>query len=420
MLESQARLEFDVSDETFPETCTEKFTFPDPPLLANDLNGLRVPDVCFKSKGKHYVYIIGDWGGLMTPKGPKPANQRDDASFVEGVDDCAQQRVAAQMANRALHRPPDYVLSVGDHFYWQGLDMQCGIAPAYQVIPTGQFQWNFEAIYVGKGLEGKPWLSVLGNHDYGGYLFNKAWDQQISYTWATPITAPGSTGRWVMPAQYWSTKVHYPGFSVDYFMVDTNEVEAREPHADENHNICSNKHVEEDATAGCGKEGPNDVWDCPGWFARLWEMQKPWLEQALADSTADWQIVVTHFPPNWKQDFWVPLSRKYGIDLFVTGHMHDQELHYMEPENFLRPTAWIVSGGGGGITSQAPPDVQGYDDQYGFFELTLTKEVIEIQGISHGGFQRVLAFLQPVPRSEAGAHEAAVIAAHGHGMEFKK
>jgi len=417
MLESQSRLESALpSDAGFPEGCKTKFTFPDPPLLASDFNGIRIPDVCFKEKGPHYVYVIGDWGGLQGDHGPTPANQRDDASFVKGVDDCAQQRVAGQMMNRAKSRAPDYVLSVGDHFYWQGLNLQCGTAPAYQIVPTGQFEWNFEAIYYGEGLDGKPWLSVLGNHDYGGYIFNKGWDQQIAYTWSP-------NGRWVMPAQYYRTRVHYPGFSVDYFMIDSNEVEAKEPHADKNHNICSKEHVELDESAGCGKEGPKDVWDCPGWFARLWEMQQPWLEQALDESTADWQIIVTHFPPNWKADYWVPLAKKFGIDLFVTGHLHEQELHYMEPANFLRPTAWIVSGGGGGITSESVPSREGYDDQYGFFELTLTKDVIEIQGISHGGMQRVLAFLKPVhrtARSQTKMGPAATVTDDDHVLEFKK
>lgn len=407
-MESQLRHEGRWSARAgFPPNCTRHFKVPDPPLLAPDFNGIRVPDVCFESEGPHYVYVIGDWGGVMTPTGPKPANQRVPKTEVKGVDDCAQQRVAAQMRERAKHRAPDYILNVGDNFYWAGLDIQCGAYPAYQIMQTGQFHWNFEKIYVGEGLEGKPWLSVLGNHDYGGYMYNKGWDQQISYTWSPE-------GRWMMPAQYWRNKVHYPGFSVDYFFLDTNQFEAQQPDADPAHNICSRRHVKTDEKGGCGKEGPKDVWDCPDWFQRLWDAQKPWLEKGLDDSVADWQILVTHFPPVWKRDYWIPLTRQYGVDLLVTGHMHKQNVYNQGSDNFLRPTAWLVSGGGGGITSEGFPDQNGYDDQYGFFELTLSKEVIEIQGISHGGIRRSLEFVKPVPRS------APVPLTEGHGSVHHK
>lgn len=328
----------------------------------------------------------------MHANGPKPADQRPPGGFVKGVDDCAQQRVASQMMRRAneMGRAPDYVLNGGDNFYWQGLDMKCG-SPASQIVENGQFAFVFEAMYHGPGLDGKPWLGVLGNHDYGGFLFDKGWDQNIAYTWK-------EGGRWMTPAQYWRTKVHYPGFSVDYFFLDDNEIEAKEPDWDADHNICSSQHNEEDA--GCGVEGPKDVWDCPGWFSRLWEEQVPWFEEAIGASTADWQIVVAHFPPSYRPEIWTVWAKQYGIDLFVSGHLHQNEFHYMEPENFIKPSAWIIAGGGGGITSESTPDLDGNDDQYGFFELTLTRDAIEVQGISHGGAIRVLAFVTPRWRND--------------------
>lgn len=42
---------------------------------------------------------------------------------------------------------------------------------------TGQWQHVFEDVYRGGGLEGKQWLGVLGNHDFGGFLFTRGCDQ---------------------------------------------------------------------------------------------------------------------------------------------------------------------------------------------------------------------------------------------------
>merc|ERR1711874_320411 len=53
--------------------------------------------------------------------------------------------------------------------------------------------------------------------------------------------------------------------------------------------------------------------------------------------------------------------------------------------DFLDPTAWVVSGGGGGVTSEHVPKADGTDDQYGFMDMTLSKESLKIEAISHGG-----------------------------------
>merc|ERR1719491_2239174 len=122
------------------------------------------------------------------------------------------------------------------------------------------------------------------------------------------------------PAQFWRARVHYPTFSVDYFFLDNNHNDAHEGGVDQAHNMCSYDNNPDGAS--CGEEGPANVWECPGWFERLWQTQLPWVEDSLSQSTAEWQVVVMHFPPVWDQEVWADLSTRHGIDLIVTGHTH--------------------------------------------------------------------------------------------------
>lgn len=398
--------------------CIDWFMAPAPPRFANALNGVEFFKVCFNAtphlQEMHHVFVIGDWGGLLWQGSeiPVPADKRSRdrfpafaRDFVDGVDDTAQLRVAAAMRHHAELNEPDYILNVGDSFYWGGIDSHCG-APAWQHTATGQWTWIFENVYKGRGIDGKQWLGVLGNHDYGGYSFTSAWDQVIAYTWG----GPHSTGRWVMPAQYWKAKVHYHDFSIDYYFVDTNVFTTFAPDVDVNNNICSGTHNPADAS--CGDMGPRSLTDCPAWFQRLWQDQIVWVEHHLPLSTATWQIVVTHLPPEWGSDIWERWSRRYGIDLILSGHKHLQEVWApTADDNPLRPTAVVVSGGGGGITSEGLPLESGEDNMYGFVDLALTRESVVIRQVSHGGQVRSTTVVPPRMPSLVG-DAATVLAGH--------
>lgn len=372
-----------------PATCAPSFTVPpQPPLHATDYNGIKLPEVCIGGDGPFHVFAIGDWGGVRKGSGwVQPADHRSKLfkqyhrPFIIGADERAQQNVRDSMRERAPYSWPDYVLNVGDNFYWGGVNIKCG-APAYKASDaTQQWRYIFEDMYTGQGLDGKPWLGVLGNHDYGGYMFTSGWDQVISYTWGTNV--PSSTGRWITPAQYYSIKVRYPSFAVDYFFVDNNHNDAFAPDAQPHHNICSREH-NPPFGASCGPQGPVSVEDCVSWFKNLWAAEVKWLQAGLAASQTDWQIVVAHFPPEgaWGQDMWQNFGYNYGVDMIIAGHRHKQSFRYLDG-NPLAPTAVLVTGGGGGITSENVPDPEGVDDQYGFVDLTLTKEEIMVEMISH-------------------------------------
>jgi hypothetical protein len=390
--------------------CLPRFIAPGKPPNAWYHNGIALQDTCFSGDGPFHAFIIGDWGGLYGASGIEAAKHLShrferNQGFVWQVDQHPQLLVRDQMRNRAAWAKPDYILNVGDNFYWAGLEDWCGagdISALYSNGGTGtskvnQFQDFYENVYVGQGLDGVQWLGILGNHDYGGWLFNHAWDQMIGYTWTN-----GPQGRWMTPALYWRSTVRYPTFSVDYYFLDTNVWDALDPHNPSPHNICGVQHASGASCPG----GLSNVWTCPAWFQNLWNQQKDWLGEVVPLSTADWRIVVTHFPPYFGMPDWKWMAPTYKIDLIVTGHRHSQYVHNIYDEgtliwpdwganapaagytDFLNPVSWVVSGGGGGVTSEHAPDPSGNDDQYGFVDLTLTKENLTVEAITHSGALR--------------------------------
>eukprot|EP00434_Breviolum_minutum_P042433 symbB.v1.2.037767.t1/scaffold5668.1/size24746/2 len=294
----------------------------------------------------------------------------------------------------------DYILNVGDNFYWGGIAGTCGNFESFDGGP--QWTYIYENMYHGS-LDKLQWLSVLGNHDWGGWHYLAAWDQTIAYTWG----APGSKWRWFQPALYYKTRAIYEqtsdadeeGFVIDMFFVDTNMFDAFDPMKDPMHNICGTSHNHE--YKGCNVTGPSNPNECKWWFISIWKRQCSWLAEQLQSSNlaSDWQIVVTHFPPLWGMDFWQKISHKYGIDMMITGHTHHQDFWPQWGKNPLGGTAVLISGGGGGITSEEMPNEHGWDDQYGFMKLELHKKEIIVRMVSHGKQLRREERVYPIPPS---------------------
>ncbi|CAE7778003.1 unnamed protein product [Symbiodinium sp. CCMP2592] len=151
------------------------------------------------------------------------------------------------------------------------------------------------------------------------------------------------------------------------------------------------------------------------------------IELGVVSEAQDWQIAVTHFPPLWGMQFWQGITKKYGIDLMITGHTHHQRLWAPWGNNPLGGTAVIISGGGGGITSEEVPDLNGWDDEYGFFKLELHRTEIIIRGVSHGAQLRKelrLYQLQPSyhipPRDSSPALAAAAPGTQDPDHDYKE
>jgi hypothetical protein len=398
--------------------CHSRFVAPPMPAFATQHNGVALPATCFNGTGEHHVFLISDWGGVLPGHFGNvghdhiaPADRTrlgKGREFQKGTDEWAQFRVAKQIKKFAKEYDPDYFLQAGNSFNQGGIETKCG-APVSMYANTVQTKAIFEDVYNGPGVDGKQWLGVLGNHDYGGWMYISAWDQVIGYTWG----GLGSRGRWMLPALYWSAKVYYDDFAVDYYFVDSNVFAANAPTDHGEHNLCNMQKVTQSINQSCGHGGPTSPQHCPIWFKKLWADQKDWLWASLSKSSAHWQIVVTHYPPTWGKDQWQEIAKIHGIDLMVTGHKHVQEVHTPDDSlgiyegwgdlytDFMESTSWIVTGGGGGVTSQGVPDGEGEDDQYGFMILTLSRFTIRVSAISHGGQVRSEKMVHPRPPAAA-------------------
>lgn len=380
--------------------CSDSFTLPlDAPQVTTQYNGIQLKDVCITKAGPHHFQALGDWGGVLLLQNTivLPADRRSrlfpgmQRQFVAGVDDKAQRRVAHWMQETAKIAPPDFVLNLGDMFYWTGVDGNCGGPPLLDQMSL-QFRMIFEDFYNGP-LASTPFLGVLGNHDYGGFKFTAAWQETIGYSWGGNLPR---IRRWVLPALYWAQRVRYPGFSVDLIFVDTNSANAFTIN-DGGENLCGFSELQ-DATATCGNQGPPNLNWCHAWFQELMKKQVSWLVWKLTNSMdSTFQIVVAHHPPTWHKELWACLALRFGIDLFVSGHIHMQKVYAVDaPDNPLPGgTCTIVSGGGGGITSEGVPSQTGLDDMYGFMDVELAAAGMKVRSISHGGIVRSTTWCPP-------------------------
>jgi len=398
----------------------------DPPTHVQQYNGVAWPTMKITDDKEHHIYAIGDWGALIGTHPGQMIQYRgghtagphtmarwrgacdtdtmmacfagaacpDSCHYSPEIDYRAQVKVADALKKRAPETKPDFFINVGDNFYWGGVNTDCG-TPMNKIHPVTAHQFNeiFERVYFGPGVDSKPWLSVLGNHDYGGFQFNKGWDQQIAYTWASD--------RWIMPGQYFMQRVEYPDFSVEVFMLDTNMMDSHPKHADPRHNICGQQNNPPGASCSA-TGGPKNLDDCFSFMWDVWRAEQKWIEKKLKSSTADWQIAATHFQCGHQASWYKKLHQDLGLDLLVTGHTHTQAIFHKW--KVLGGLTCFITGGGGGITSENPPDVP-RSAAYGFFDLTISKEKIKLESVNFRGEVVGTATVTPVSRAGANTTE---------------
>ncbi|XP_060619558.1 tartrate-resistant acid phosphatase type 5 [Anolis sagrei] len=245
------------------------------------------PELHAASSSLRFI-AVGDWGGVP------------NAPFYTA----REVAVAKEMGRTVASLGADFILSLGDNFYYSGVND----------VYDKRFQETFETVFQAPSLRKVPWYVLAGNHDHSGNV-----SAQIAYTKISK--------RWHFPKYYYKLRFKVPGSnaSVAILMIDTVT-------------ICGNSDDFQD-------EQPLRAQD-----PSVARSQLSWLRKQMANSQDDYLLVAGHYPV-WsvgkhgptaclvKQ--LQPLLQKYKATAYLCGHDHN--LQYLQDKTGL---GHVLSGAG--------------------------------------------------------------------------
>eukprot|EP00438_Fugacium_kawagutii_P001497 Skav202543 [mRNA] locus=scaffold2011:263193:264350:- [translate_table: standard] len=229
-----------------------------------------------------------------------------------GTRDGNQAAVAQGLARLAGEKAPQAISAIGDNVYPDGA--------AYD--PWTITRWWGE-VYLGHQTLRRPWHVITGNHDWWtDALVERAYTgSEVNMNRGVPAPLP----------HFWYKKTYSAGgLSVDAFYIDTMIWKG---------GTLTEKHM-----------GPQAK-----------EEQKQWLFSELANSQADWKVVLGHhgiYSAGMHGVTEVLLSeldpklRELGVPVYFAGHDHSKQVIVWEGMTY------VVSGAGGatsrGLSNQYP------------------------------------------------------------------
>ncbi|XP_064258118.1 tartrate-resistant acid phosphatase type 5 [Passer domesticus] len=256
---------------------------------------------------------LGDWGGLPEPPFVTPR----------------QVAVAAAMGRAVTELGGDFVLALGDNFYYEGVRDEW----------DPRFQDTFERVFAAPALRGVPWFVMAGNHDHAGNVTG-----QLSYSGHSPRWCPQvSPGvpRCPLPVPrrfphpYYSLRLHLPGSNASARLLVLDSVL-----------LCGRGD-----DFGAGPAGPGD--------AAAAAAQLGWLRAQLAAAAGDSFVLVAGHYPLWSVGkhgptacllrLLRPLLRRHRVSAYLSGHDHNLQVRQGQGG-----VGYVLSGAGNFMEDARP------------------------------------------------------------------
>lgn len=254
-----------------------------------------------------------------------------------------QKPIAELMGRMAENIDIECVIAAGDVHHFEGV----------RSVNDPLWMTNYELIYNHPELM-IPWYAILGNHEYRGNS-----QAVIDYT--------NISGRWNMPARYYTFVLENDGITIRMVMVDT------APLIDK-YRTDSQKYPD-----AC-KQDINQ--------------QLNWIDSVLTSAKEDWVIVVGHHPifaetgkdDSERLDLQKRLDRVLrkhaNVDMYLCGHIHN--FQYIRPKD--NKIDYVVNTSGSLSRKVKPIEgTQFCSNESGFSLITADKKELKLHMINKTG-----------------------------------
>jgi acid phosphatase len=261
-----------------------------------------------------------------------------------------QRDVAIRMGQSAEDLKAKFVISVGDNFYEDGVTS----------VDDPAWKKSFEDVYDAPSLQ-VPWYVALGNHDY--HANSQA---QIDYS--------AKSKRWKLPARWYRFEQRTPdGALVAFHVIDTSPM-----------------------LAAYYADGAVKVKVAPE--KQNVPVQLAWLDQGLAASKADWNVVIGHHPvysgkfpkgqtpagevggaPDLVAQL-DPILQRHHVPLYMNGHDHDLQ-HVLHGA-----THYVCTGAGSKMAPKCGMEGSDFCSlQSGFVACAVNRDRLRVAYRDHTG-----------------------------------